>query len=282
MTGDPLRLRQVLNNLLSNALKFTDRGHILIEAYVKPPAAGAARGELHVAVHDTGQGIDAGKLDAIFDAFTQADTSITRRFGGTGLGLTICKRFAQALGGDISVTSVTKRGSTFTVTIDPGDLSGVPRHVPGSSNVVQRMTAHTIRAVPGANTADVRGRVLLAEDGPDNQRLITHYLRRFGLDVMVVDNGRAAVEAVQEHGAFDIILMDMSMPVMDGYTATGLLRTQGYTAPIVALTAHAMSGDRERCLRAGCTEYLTKPVDPALLRKTCMGYLGGVSSNLDP
>jgi signal transduction histidine kinase/ActR/RegA family two-component response regulator len=276
---DPARLRQILINLIGNAVKFTELGGITLSA--RMTRGGDGRELLSISVSDTGVGMTTEQIERLFRPFTQADTSITLRFGGTGLGLTICKRFAQALGGDISVTSVSKRGSVFTVTIDPGDRSGTQRVVPGSSNIVKRVTAQTRRAVPGAESADVRGRVLLAEDGPDNQRLITHHLRRFGLDVMVVDNGRAAVEAVHDHGTFDIILMDMSMPLMDGYTATGLLRSEGYSGPIVALTAHAMSGDRERCIRAGCTDYLTKPVDPGTLRKTCVRYTEQSLSDLD-
>ncbi len=279
--GDPLperiqtdatRFRQILINLIGNAVKFTELGGVTISAKIVRGNDG--RELLAVSVADTGVGMTTDQMDRLFRPFTQADTSITRRFGGTGLGLTICKRFAEALGGDISVSSVAKRGSTFTVTIDPGDLSHVARVVPTTSMVVQRARASAAPHYPLSTSGAARARVLLAEDGPDNQRLITHHLRRAGIDVVVVDNGQAALDAVREHGIFDVILMDMSMPIMDGYTAAGILRGEGYAGPIIALTAHAMSGDRERCMRAGCTDYLTKPVDRARLLETCAQYLG--------
>jgi len=276
---DPTRFRQILINLIGNAVKFTELGGVTVSA--KMVRGNDGRELLAVSVADTGVGMTTDQIDRLFRPFTQADTSITRRFGGTGLGLTICKRFAQALGGDISVSSVTKRGSTFTVTIDPGDVGSTPRAVPNSTSVVQRATS-SAGARSRTFTGPARGRILLAEDGPDNQRLIAHHLRSTGMDVMVVDNGKSAVDAVEELGSFDIILMDMSMPIMDGYTAVGILRGTGYAGPIIALTAHAMSGDRERCMRAGCTEYLTKPVDRSRLLEICEQYLGGTfSPNLE-
>ncbi len=276
---DPTRLRQILINILGNAVKFTELGGVTITARMERALDGHEL--LAITVSDTGVGMTTEQIGRLFRPFTQADTSITRRFGGTGLGLTICKRFAQALGGDIAVSSVAKRGSAFTITIDPGDIADVARAVPGSATLVQRIASQHRASTSMTRPGTVRGRVLLAEDGPDNQRLIAHHLRRAGMEVLVVDNGRAAVEAVHEDGPFDLILMDMSMPLMDGYTATGLLRSEGYAGAIVALTAHAMSGDRERCLRAGCTDYLTKPVDPAVLRQTCARHIGELSSILD-
>ncbi|MBU6412048.1 MAG: response regulator [Planctomycetes bacterium] len=276
---DPTRLRQILINILGNAVKFTELGGVTISARMERVHDG--RELLAISVTDTGVGMTTEQIGRLFRPFTQADTSITRRFGGTGLGLTICKRFAQALGGDIAVSSVAKRGSTFTVTVDPGDVANVPRSIPGNATLVQRVASQHRVSTSNTRLGSVRGRVLLAEDGPDNQRLIAHHLRRAGMEVRVVDNGRAAVDAVHEDGSFDLVLMDMSMPLMDGYTATSLLRSEGYAGAIVALTAHAMSGDRERCLRAGCTDYLTKPVDPAVLRQTCTRHIGELSPNLD-
>lgn len=272
---DPTRFRQILINLIGNAVKFTELGGVTVSCKMVRGQDG--RELFAVSVADTGVGMNTDQLDRLFHPFTQADTSITRRFGGTGLGLTICKRFAEALGGDITVTSVAKRGSVFTVTIDPGDLTGVARATPNALSVVLSAPA-TRSSTSSIVDRKLCGRVLLAEDGPDNQRLIAHHLKRAGIQVIVVDNGRAAVEAVREHGSFDLILMDMSMPLMDGYTATGVLRSSGYAGPIVALTAHAMSGDRERCMRAGCTDYLTKPIDRARLLETCEKYSGSASS----
>jgi Amt family ammonium transporter len=225
-------------------------------------------------VIDTGVGMSPEQLTQIFRPFTQADNSMTRRFGGTGLGLVISKRFAQMLGGDILVQSTPGEGSSFLVAIETGPLDGVC--MLDASHEVVRSTS---KEIAGTALADMRlsGRVLLAEDGEDNQRLIAYLLRNRGAQVTVAENGQIAVEKVAEAEAagepFDCILMDMQMPVLDGYGATRKLRDQGCRIPILALTAHAMRGDRERCIQAGCDDYLAKPINRADLIQLVARYL---------
>jgi CheY-like chemotaxis protein len=257
--GDPsVRLRQVLINLVGNAIKFTEAGSVRVA--VRCEGARGPRPQLVFDVVDTGLGLSPEQLAKLFTPFTQADSSTTRRFGGTGLGLTICKRLAAMLGGELAVTSAPGRGSTFSLSVSAGPLEGV------------RMTEVTIGAkaeslpipAPGKPVVLAGVSVLLAEDGIDNQRLIATFLRKAGASVMVVENGHRAVEeatvASEELRPFHVILMDMQMPELDGYGATSALRMKGYEKPIIALTAHAMSGDRERCIGAGCNDYLPKPV----------------------
>ena len=267
--SDPHRLRQILMNLLSNAIKFTEHGGVTVDVdMVREPAAPreeAADGEvpaapcrLRVLVTDTGIGIERQQMRRIFQPFAQGDESTTRRFGGTGLGLAISRRLARMLGGDITVRSETGRGTTFTVEVGTGPLDGTPmvEVLPEGSGV---------RRVIDSGDEGHPLRVLLAEDGEDNQRLLVHHLKRAGMAVTLAVNGREALDlalASRRTGrAFDVVLMDMQMPELDGYEATARLRADGWTGPIVALTAHAMTGDRERCLQAGCDDYLAKPID---------------------
>ena len=217
---------------------------------------------------DTGIGMTREQVGRLFRPFSQADTSTTRRFGGTGLGLVISQRLTRLLGGDIAVESTPGVGSSFTVTIDAGPLAGV-RMIRDGSEAALGDPAGTAM---GADQLMLRGAILLSEDGPDNQRLISTYLRKAGAVVTVVENGRIAVERALL-GAFDLIFMDMQMPVLDGYAATALLRQRGYQGPIVALTAHAMSGDRDRCLAVGCDEWLTKPIKWQRLIEVAARYL---------
>jgi CheY-like chemotaxis protein/HPt (histidine-containing phosphotransfer) domain-containing protein len=193
---------------------------------------------------------------------------MTRKYGGTGLGLVISKRLAKFMGGDLTVQSEIGKGSTFRLTIEGGPIEGVPMR----SGLSESMIA---MAAP-AEGADARivlsGRILLAEDGPDNQMLLSLHLTTAGAEVVIANNGRIALEKLRAE-RFDLVLMDMQMPEMDGYTATRHLRQTGCTLPIIALTAHAMSGDREKCLAAGCTDYLTKPIDRDLLLRTVDSYL---------
>jgi PAS domain S-box-containing protein len=266
---DPLRVKQVLTNLLGNATKFTAAGSITLRV-------ACDAGRLKLDVTDTGIGLTPEQRDKLFQPFTQADESTTRKFGGTGLGLTISRRLARLLGGDVTVESTTGVGSTFTTTLDPGDLSDV--------QTLTGLTEAGLRPPPPeddslANLPRLDGRrVLLAEDGEDNQMLITLYLRSAGAEVTVADNGRIGVDlATAERDAgrpFDLILTDMQMPELDGYGLAGELRRRGFTTPILALTAHAMSGDRERCVSAGCTDYLTKPIDRVALIRMMHRYLG--------
>lgn len=264
---DPTRLRQVLINLLGNAIKFTERGEVRLVVGLDAEPADAP---LRFDVIDTGIGMTESQLAILFQPFTQADASTTRQYGGTGLGLSISRRLAQLMGGDISVTSEAGRGSTFSVRITVGSLTGVPHIAP-------QATSWPGGRPVAANTARLEGRILLAEDGPDNQRLIAHLLRRAGAQVQICENGRQAWElalaAQQGPTPFDVVLMDMQMPVMDGYTAVRNLRDSGYTAPIIALTANAMTGDREKCLAAGCDDYAVKPIDRAALFETLQRHL---------
>ncbi len=264
---DPMRLRQILINLIGNAIKFTEIGGVrLITSVVDDEVTP----RLQFDVLDTGVGLTEEQAAKLFQPFSQGDNSTTRKFGGTGLGLTISKRLAQMLGGDITVVDTQPGvGTRFRLTVTTGSLDGVKMiHKPSSATGV---AAEADTA--SAGQPDVRGcRILLAEDGPDNQRLFAHVLRRAGADVTVKENGKLAMEAAltarDEDTAFDIILMDMQMPVMDGYEATALLRQKGYTGPIIALTAHAMGGDREKCMDAGCDDYAAKPIDREKLINT--------------
>ncbi len=262
---DPQLLRQILINLAANAIKFTDRGSVTLTTRLVYSELGDP--VLQFAVTDTGIGMTAEQCRMVFDPFTQGDETMSRRYGGTGLGLPISRRLAQMLGGDITVTSRPNVGSTFTMEVDPGPLDGVElldasqceletrdRHEPrGSRQVVEPLDC----------------RILLAEDGLDNQRLIEFILKKAGAEVTLVENGQAAIEAAlaaRDVGwPFDVILMDMQMPVRDGYSATAELRRRNYTGQIIALTAHAMSGAREKCLDAGCDDYTAKPIDRAEL-----------------
>ncbi len=274
---DPLRLRQILVNLLGNAIKFTERGGIDVTVRYAP--AGERAAELFIDVTDTGIGIAPGEIERLFQPFSQADASTTRRFGGTGLGLTIARSLARRLGGDIDVTSQPEQGSTFTLALDPGPLDHVPllKEIPDRAPVMLAAKKTAPR---------LSGRVLLVEDGSDNRRLLGAVLRHADLHVDMVENGLLACEKVLAEAArgqaYNVILMDIQMPVMDGYEATRRLRREGYTCPIIALTAHAMSGDREKCLEAGCTDYVTKPIDRAHLLATIQSHLAGQRPPLSP
>ena len=244
---DPTRLKQILINLLGNSLKFTKLGGVKVIVSCNPILE-----TLAFAVTDTGIGMTDEQQKKLFQAFTQGDTSTTRQFGGTGLGLVISHQLATKLGGSIEVESVQGRGSTFTLTIPCGDVKDCltdTKPLPST----QELFDHT-------ETSRLFGRVLLAEDGPDNQNYISFILKKIGVDFTLVENGARAVDAAQGKN-FDLILMDMQMPVMDGYTATKKLRDNGCTTPIVALTANIMKQDVQKCLEAGCTDFLGKPFE---------------------
>jgi CheY-like chemotaxis protein len=219
------------------------------------------RPQMQFDVIDTGIGLTAEQIDKLFETFVQADASTTLKFGGTGLGLTISKRLAEMLGGSIQVRSTPGEGSTFSLAILTGPLAGV--------TMVDKMTGSEASigqvANPAIADAPLECRILLAEDGPDNQRLISFFLKKAGADVTVAENGRIALElalAAHDEGTpSDVILMDMQMPVLDGYSATAELRDAGYRGPVIALTAHAMSGDKDKCIIAGCDDYATKLID---------------------
>jgi signal transduction histidine kinase len=255
--SDPLRLRQILANLIGNAIKFTASGgvHVAVELVRDEPKNPMLRFE----VTDTGIGMLSETIGKLFDRFSQADTSTTRRYGGSGLGLAISKRLAVMLGGDITVRSESGRGSTFTVTIQTGSLDGVQLMAnPQLATAPERM-----RKKPGKIASGER--ILLAEDCTDNQRIVSLILTNAGFQVTVAENGQIACDkamtALKEGNPYDMILMDMQMPIMEGHEATRRLRAAGYNRPIVALTAHATVDDRKKCLEAGCDFYVTKPIN---------------------
>ena len=253
---DPVRLRQILINLMGNAIKFTHNGSVTLSATHEMIEDQQA--QLVFEVRDTGIGIPPEKIDKLFKPFNQADESVTRHYGGTGLGLTLSKQFAQLLGGDIQIESTLGQGSTFRVTIPVKLAKTAVKTAPAKTKNTKQQPTEAAEQFNGA-------RILLAEDGKDNQRLIMFHLEKLGVEVELCENGKDAYEkAIEQHKAgtpFDLILMDMQMPIMDGYTATSRLREEGYPGPIVALTAHAMSGDRQSCIAAGCNDYETKPIN---------------------
>jgi diguanylate cyclase (GGDEF)-like protein len=268
---DPLRLKQILTNLIGNAIKFTRRGHVLLRVSCEESLSSA---RVQFDICDTGIGMNEEQIARLFQPFTQADGSTTRRFGGTGLGLTISKRLAALLGGDISVRSTPGSGSTFSIWIDAGPVGQGVVMLESLDDLDAAAT--TEPAAPRVAAADVAlaGRILLAEDGEDNQELLSVHLRRAGAEIVIACNGREAVDAVaRPASAFDLVLMDMQMPELDGYEATRELRRQGYAKPIVALTAHATAEERPRCLAAGCTDFLSKPVTREELLEMAGRYL---------
>jgi CheY-like chemotaxis protein len=263
--SDPTRLKQCLVNLVGNAVKFTDTGEVRVTVRM---AGAPRRPMIQFEVSDTGIGIPPEQLETIFEPFTQADGSTTRRFGGGGLGLTISWRFARALGGNLTVSSIEGRGSTFTLEVATGPLDSVEM-------IDHRIGLEPPRDHPGEEGADeikLRGRILIAEDSPINCSMVVAMLETLGAEIVAVEDGQAAVEAA-EREVFDVILMDWQMPVMDGLEATKRIRAAGSNVPIIALTANAMCGDQKKCLDAGCTGYLAKPVDYEALVAELQKYL---------
>jgi signal transduction histidine kinase/AmiR/NasT family two-component response regulator len=267
--SDPVRVRQILLNLLGNAIKFTKRGQVSLAMKLEPGVDDTRR-TLRFEVADTGIGIEAKDRARLFQAFSQADGSSTRQAGGAGLGLAISKRLAGILGGDITVESEPGRGSVFTFLLEV-DVSGPGALVRSDSEEESRAAAASAKTEDPLGA--LPGRVLVVEDVRFNQVLLTSILHKAGADVSVADDGKAGFDAVvaaeAEGRPFALVLMDMQMPVMDGYEAARRLREWGYEGPIVALTAHAMTGDREKCLEAGCNEYTTKPIDRRALLAAC-------------
>ncbi len=277
--SDPVRLRQILVNLIGNAVKFTTSGgvRVIVRYDARPPTPATAPAPLRIEVADTGIGMTPEQIGQLFRPFTQADATTTRRFGGTGLGLTISKRLAALLGGDLRVESQLGEGSHFHLSIDPGPVDARQLVV-----VSRKDGLHPAHGPQRRVAGNLCGRVLLAEDGPDNQRLIQFMLRKAGLAVELAENGRLAVDRVAAAEAagepFDLVLMDMQMPVLDGYEATAALRAAGFDRPVIALTAHAMVGDRDKCLAAGCTDFATKPIDRPVLLGLIAHYLAACSA----
>ena len=273
---DPVRLRQILANLVSNAAKFTERGGITMRAGYLSNSPNA--GTLVVRVLDTGIGIDPQDVGRLFRPFSQVDTSATRRFGGTGLGLCISRDLARLLGGDLTVASELGRGSEFTLTVATEVELGAAMVTPEQlRDGTRQEVPKRVQAASDGGLAGVR--IFFAEDGPDNRRLIEHHLRKAGAEVRTFTNGLEALCAMtvdqSAEGPLnpihpcDVVLTDMQMPVMDGYTLASALRAKGWTRPIVALTAHAMVGDDTRCREAGCDRYATKPISREPLIRVC-------------
>lgn len=263
ITSDPTRIRQVILNLVGNAIKFTEDGEVRLKASLSQGNDGKAT--LTCNVIDTGIGITDEQKKLLFKPFSQADESTTRRFGGTGLGLSISSSLCKMLGGTIDCESKPGQGSTFTATfvvqVDESEKKPTP-----SQNC------------DTCDTAVLAGkRILIVEDGIDNQRLLQHYFRKADARIELAENGEVgrekAIHAWQADDPFDMVLMDMQMPVLDGYEATAQLREAGYTRPIIALTAHASAHDRDKCLAAGCTDYLSKPADRQKLLQLVAMYV---------
>ncbi|NNJ97356.1 MAG: response regulator [Gammaproteobacteria bacterium] len=258
LMGDPTRIRQVLANLVSNALKFTEKGHVLVR--VKVVARDNDTVDVRMEVEDTGIGIEAHVKNELFNEFTQADGSTTRKYGGTGLGLAIVKQLVEMMHGEFGVDSTPGLGSTFWFQI-PLDISA-EQTLPASTDDVQSLPAK------------LDGHVLLVEDNPINQMIAQKMLEKIGLESTVASDGQQALDRLAQ-GAFDAVLMDCQMPVMDGFEATRRIKEQDVSLklPIIAMTANVMEGDRDKCIEAGMNDYIGKPVIEAELKKVLLRWL---------
>ena len=274
---DPLRLKQVLWNLVNNAVKFTESGRIDIEVRVFSQSKNDR--VLQFIVSDTGIGIPAEKVKHIFEPFAQADSSTSRNYGGTGLGLTLSYKLVRLLGGNLSVKSVVDQGSVFCIALKVGEsehstLKNKQSHRYNLKNSI-RQDSHDRQMKK--TRREYKGKVLLVDDTKEIRKLFSFMLNKMGVEVMTASNGKEAVDLVNDESnqkdPYDMILMDMQMPVMNGYEATQLLRDQGNQIPIIAITAHALVSDREKCLAAGCTEYLSKPIKYDVLHEMVHCYL---------
>jgi PAS domain S-box-containing protein len=269
--SDSTRLRQIVLNMVGNAIKFTREGSVTIRALYDEQTRW-----LTIEVADTGIGIAPDQMANLFQPFHQADLSMTRRFGGSGLGLAISRALTEALGGTIDVTSRLGQGSTFRVSIPIGMKVGLISRLDDGTQPVASVGAPT----------RFEGSVLVVEDGVDNQVLLGALLRNYGLDVTFANDGESGIERAREawHSPhpFDLILMDMQMPVLDGYRATEKLRSEGYRGPIIALTAHALEGEHQRCLAAGCDDYISKPIERRHLVAALGNYLGDPRTEDNP
>ena len=268
LVSDGIRLRQVLMNLVGNAVKFTDIGSVRLKAY----GCESKKGQRAIAfeIADTGVGIPSSQHDHVFEMFVQADESMTRKFGGTGLGLALSRRLARELGGDVTLVSSEKgKGTVFRAVFE--DL-------PERRNV-KSVSAAELMQPEVADDALAGVRVLVVDDSPDNQRIIWHFLRKQGALIETADNGFQGYRKALS-GEHDMVLMDIQMPEMDGYTATQKLRDAGFRKPIIALTAHAMSEVRSKCMNVGCTDYLPKPINPKNLVQTVARWVPARSHEL--
>lgn len=257
--GDPLRIRQIIANLVSNAVKFTEHGAVVVR--VGGRFTGPGHFLLQIAVQDSGTGIPADKLLHIFDKFTQTDGSVSRKFGPTGLGLAITRSLVELHGGEVRVQSELGGGSTFTVTL-PCEA--------GAATSAVRETKLEAAAPSMPDSSSNAARILVVEDNHVNQKVVTAVLRKRGFCIELANDGQEALNKLEKNGAFDLVLMDVQMPVLDGLEATRLIRKEPRWngLPIIAMTAHAMTGDKERCLEAGMNAYISKPVHPSLLLST--------------
>lgn len=246
--SDPTRLRQIIMNIVGNALKFTEKGQVTVEIDWQPS------GKLTFNVIDTGLGMPVTEADKLFRPFVQIDSSTTRRFGGTGLGLVLSKKLAEALGGNVYLKKTELGvGSTFTIEVQAPPKTG--------TKFVNSLKANNDEATVEKDSQQLKDmNVLLVDDAQDNQLIIGHFLKSAGAQVEIASDGKEGVQKALA-GHFDVVLMDIQMPLLDGYEATSQLRLKGYKTPIIALTAHAMKEQKDRCLRAGCTDHLSKPVD---------------------
>jgi len=259
---DPVRLKQILLNVCSNAVKFTKQGQIELAVSCLPD-----QHEIRFSVIDSGIGISKGEAKKLFKPFSQANSSTTRKFGGTGLGLHISRELARRLGGDINLVSSTNQGTQFDIVIDTGPLEDVVfSECPPKLGYLKSSSLNT------AVTPQLKGSVLIAEDSPDNQKLISYHIHKTGASTIIAGNGKIAVQKAMEN-EFDLILMAMQMPEMDGIEATTNLRKFGYKKPIVALTANAFDEDVVKCREAGCDEFLSKPIDWEQFFQVLSAYL---------
>lgn len=266
VSSDPARLRQIITNLVGNAIKFTEQGSVSIAV-----SCDLSSHQMSIQIADTGIGMTPDQQASIFEAFTQADSSITRRFGGTGLGLSISRQLAEALGGSIEVSSIPGQGSTFTLIVPTGDLQGVPLNTP--SEILAGMDF--VEFSGESHWVFPQASVLVVDDAVENRDLLSLVLKDLGLAVTVATNGREAVDLL-EGQSFATILMDIQMPVMDGYEAVAAIRAKGLTLPVVALTANAMKGYEQKIKQAGFSHYQTKPIDLDQLTQLLANLLGGV------
>ncbi len=277
--GDPVRLRQILLNLCDNAIKFTDTGSVRVRAHAELTDNGNC--ELMICVRDTGIGIPAEKQEVIFQSFSQADTSTTRKYGGTGLGLTICASLAALMGGRIWLESEAGQGSCFCFTVQAMVApAGQTSFVDTSADPVRSPAANNM--TPVSRPPNRRLQILLAEDNPLNQRLAVLLLERWGHDVVLAQDGTEAVSLFGQRD-WDLVLMDMQMPNMDGLAATRAIReaeTEGRRTPIVAMTANAMTADRELCQEAGMDDFLSKPFEIERFRALVDQIASAVSASL--
>lgn len=260
---DSTRLQQCLINLADNAIKFTEKGHVYVNISLEQDNS---KSFVRFDVEDTGVGIPTDRQQVIFESFTQADRRTSFAFGGTGLGLTITKRLTELLGGTLSLTSEEGKGSVFTLRIP----TGVDTSLPSACELPGADSKHAAEEQP--QEPQLSGRILVAEDAQTNRMLLKLLLENMGFEVDVAEDGQKAIDKARAE-SYDLILMDIQMPNVNGYEATRLLRQEGITIPIIAVTANAMIGDDKKCIEAGCDGYLSKPIDRNKLMATIRNCL---------